>query len=159
MDELNQLLEGMTPEELQRLIHMGTLGEERRLVDEEMQRALAFGKPSEHQHSTGLGAALGGAADLVRALRSKKMMGPLRAKERSLIDQQEQGRFSQANALVEALRRKKASAAPVDVARQAEPIDAPESLAPEPPRFGPFKDRYGSPYEEYLPPSMRWWER
>jgi hypothetical protein len=87
----------LSPEQLQQLMHLGTLNQRSDLLQQQMQQALALRKPSGEKHVTGFGAAVGGLADI-----GNSVIGQLREnKAREALDQniteQEQGRTTLAN--------------------------------------------------------------
>jgi hypothetical protein len=108
IDDLNALLSQMTPEELEELLALGTLDERGGLLQQQMAQAEALRQPSGRQHSTGLGAALGGIGDLTKFIGGTRQMDDLRAKQEALMGQKDAGRGLYANAI----RRRPAEATP-----------------------------------------------
>ena len=90
MDE--DFLAGLTPEELAQLMGMGTLDEQGSLLERQMAQAQALRQPSGQHYSTGLGAAFGGAGDILRSIQGVMQENRLRPKQESLLKQKEEGR-------------------------------------------------------------------
>lgn len=86
------ILSQLTPEELQQLMGMGTLDERGQLLQQQLQMADALRQPQAGEHSTGLGAALGGLGDVLRGtiggIAGKQAMG----KMEGLMGQKDAGR-------------------------------------------------------------------
>lgn len=61
----NDLIANLSPEELQQLMGMTTLDERGGVIQDQIAQALAMRQPVSGQHSTGMGAALGGLGDVL----------------------------------------------------------------------------------------------
>jgi hypothetical protein len=89
MDELDRFMSQFTDEELAQLFGAGTLDERGALLNQQMMQAEALRKPSGQQHSTGLGAALGGMGDLARTIGGTMDMSRLQKEQEALLGQKD----------------------------------------------------------------------
>lgn len=110
MDELAMLLEGMTPEQQAQLLGLGAIDEEQALLQQQMQMADQLRQGSGQQFSTPLGAAFGGLGNAVGniagAAQQKGLMGEMEAN----VGRRTEGRQGFTDAMVRALREKRANA-------------------------------------------------
>lgn len=89
-DSFEALFAGMTPEERQQaisqIVGLSGLSQEDELLQQQLARAEAMGAPSGRQYSTAIGAALGGAGDLIAGISSAKRAGDIGKQRKGLID-------------------------------------------------------------------------
>ena len=97
--EFSQLWELMTPEEQNQLLAMGTLDERQAMLDRQMQQAELLKQGSGKQYSTGMGAALGGLADVIRAGQGQYQMQQAQTGMEDLLGQKDAGRALYADAI------------------------------------------------------------
>jgi hypothetical protein len=84
---------------LAELLGMGTLDERGDLLAQQMQQAQALRQGGGGQHSTGIGAVLGGLSDSLRYVQGTEKMDSLRAQQEALLDKKDAGRGRYVNAL------------------------------------------------------------
>lgn len=79
----------LTPEMLAAMQQAGSIDPQQRMLEEQLQQAYALKKGiGTRRHTTGLGAALGGAADTINGLTSGVDQALLRHKQQGLLGQQ-----------------------------------------------------------------------
>jgi hypothetical protein len=98
----DDLLQQMDPEELKQLLGLGTLDERDELLQQQMLQAQALGQPNRTQHSTALGAALGGLGNVAGAIGGGIGNAQSMAGREALLGQKDAGR----NLYLDALRRR-----------------------------------------------------
>ena len=98
-EDFNALLQQMTPEELEQLLGMGTLDERQNMLGHQMAQAEILKQGSGKQYSTGMGAALGGLADVIRAGQGQYQMQQAQAGMEDLLGQKDAGRALYADAI------------------------------------------------------------
>lgn len=91
-DEFSQLWELMTPEMQNQMLAMGTLDERQAMLDRQMQQAELLKQGSGKQYSTGMGAALGGLADVIRAGQGQYMGQTAEAGIQDILAKKDAGR-------------------------------------------------------------------
>lgn len=102
MDE--SYIANLSPEALKQLLGMGTLDERGGIVQDQIKQAMAMRDPIAGQHSTGMGAALGGLGDVFRGIGGGVAEHGLRQQQQGLLAQKDAGRQSFGNLLIQALR-------------------------------------------------------
>jgi len=100
--DFSDLLQQMTPEELEQLIGLGTLDERQQMLGHQMAQAELLRQPSNRHYSTGWGAALGGLADVVRAGQGQYQLEQAQQGMQDLLAQKDAGR----GLYVDAIRRR-----------------------------------------------------
>lgn len=120
LDGLDELLDTLSEEELAQLLNLGTMDERQGLMQQEYGQVESL-RPEAQQHSTALGAILGGlgnaGGNLMASMHQKKLMGGMEG----ITDERQGGRDLYAKVILDAARRAK------DKARQ----DMANSLAPQ----------------------------
>jgi hypothetical protein len=91
--------ENMSPEELQQLMHLGSLSEQQDIIKDQIAQAMALRKPSGVQHTTGLGALFGSLGDTLGNGLSVHRENQLRHQQHDLMGQQERARGLFADAM------------------------------------------------------------
>jgi hypothetical protein len=99
--EFQQLLASASPEELEQLMGMGTLDEKGGLLEQQMAQAQALRSNHSQGHSTGLGAGLGGLADILNGYASGRQQKETGEQQQALLAQKDSGR----NLYADLLRR------------------------------------------------------
>jgi hypothetical protein len=93
---------GMTPEQktafLESMIQTGGASEEDRLLQEQMAMAEALGTDHRHKYQTMGGAALGGMADVIGAVRKRKAQNEAMDQRKDLLGKMGKGRWDAINA-------------------------------------------------------------
>lgn len=97
-----QLLAQASPEELEQLMGLGTMDERGGLLEQQLAQAQALRTNNSQGHSTGLGAAFGGVADMLNGYASGAQQKGLGAQQQGLLGQKDAGR----NLYLELLRRR-----------------------------------------------------
>lgn len=95
--EFNQLWEMMTPEEQNQLLAMGTLDERQGQLERQRAQAELLRQGSNQQYSTGLGAALGGLANVVQAGQGQYQLEKAQQGIQDILAQKDAGRQSYGN--------------------------------------------------------------
>jgi hypothetical protein len=121
-------IQTMTPEELDRLLGLGSFGQREQLLEEEAARAQAMQQPRGTRYSTGGGALLGAVGDVAGALGGSMYADLIRGKRSQLLDETDQRR----RLLAEAAKR---VAARDDFAKQMKGAGAGD-MVPGPFRLG-----------------------
>ncbi len=128
------LLSSIPPEQLQKMLGLGSMDERGDLIQQQMAQAMALRKPSQVQHSTGMGAAFGGLADVINGATGTYQMGQLQKQQGALLDQKDAGRGDYVKAMTDALRGGgQAGFAAYPGAPAAAPVSAPPMLAADVP--------------------------
>jgi hypothetical protein len=97
----------LSPEQLQQLMHLGTLNQRSDLIQQQMQQAIALRKPSGEKHITGFGAAVGGLADI-----GNSVVGQIREnKAREALDKNMTEQEKARSIIAELLRNRQAGSA------------------------------------------------
>lgn len=91
--DFDQLWELMSPEEQNQLLAMGTLDQRQGMLDRQMQQAELLRQGSNQKYSTGLGAALGGLANVVQAGQGQYQLEQAQQGMDDLLAQQDEGRI------------------------------------------------------------------
>lgn len=99
----NDALSGLSPEDLAKLMSLGTLDERSGALDQQLAQALALGRPSNVQHSTGMGAGLGGLGDVLNRVGGGIQAGGIRGEQAKLLAQKDaaRGAFGKAQAALD----------------------------------------------------------
>lgn len=119
-------LSSIPPEELQKLLGLGTLDERGDQLTQQLMQAQALQNAQPGNHSTGMGAALGGLGDAINAGVGGYRQGQIQEEQQALLGQKDAGRNSYANLMIEALRKRNAPPAATPVANGA---PTPEAIA------------------------------
>jgi len=82
-----------TQEELQQLMGLGSMDERQQLVRQQLAQAQALRDPISGQHSTGMGAALGGLGDVFRGIGGQAQGSTSQGKMMDLLKQQDIARL------------------------------------------------------------------
>lgn len=89
MDE--SYIANLSPEELKQLFGMSTLDERGNVIQDQMRQAMALRDPISGQHSTGMGAALGGLGDVFRGIGGGVAERGLRADQQENLGKKDAG--------------------------------------------------------------------
>ena len=93
-EDFSALLQQMTPEELEQLLGMGTLDERQAQMERQRQQAELLRQGSNQQYNTGMGAALGGLADVIRAGQGQYQLENAEAGIQDILGKKDAGRKS-----------------------------------------------------------------
>ena len=96
-EEFSQLWEMMTPEEQNQMLAMGTLDERQAQMERQRQQAELLRQGSGQQYNTGMGAALGGLADVIRAGQGQYQLENAEAGIQDILGKKDAGRKSYGN--------------------------------------------------------------
>lgn len=110
---MDELLSQLSPEDLEQLFGLGTLDERGDLLSQQMAMAEALRRPSGQQHTTPIGAALGGIADVAGAWGGSLAEQKLQGQQADLLKQKDAGRKAYAEAIARFLRNKQAPSGPM----------------------------------------------
>ncbi|WFG54196.1 hypothetical protein Mx9_p89 [Myxococcus phage Mx9] len=110
-NDFNDLLQQMTPEELEQLIGLGTLDERQSLLDKQMAQAEALMQQGGGRYSTPLGAALGGLAGVGQSVMGTKQQQDAMEQQRAILGQKDVGR----GLYTDVIRRQQQAQQPWDV--------------------------------------------
>lgn len=100
-----EMFAGLSQEEIAQLINMGTLDEQDEMLARQEAMAEQLRRPSGRQHTTALGAALGGVGDIVNNVSGGIQANRLREQRGAIGGKKDAGRQLYAKALIEALRK------------------------------------------------------
>ena len=99
------LLSGMDPAALQKMLNLGTLDERGDLLQQQLMQAQALRGQAMPQHSTGAGAALGGLGNVLSGVSGDLQSAHINKEQGALLGQKDAGRSAYAQAIIEALRK------------------------------------------------------
>src|SRR3954471_16549432 len=139
---MDDFLSHLPPEALAQLLGMGSLDERGGIIEDQLKQALALRQPTEQQHSTGIGPALGGHGDIFRGVGGGIAERDLRGQQQANLAKKDAGRAT----FADLLRQMGApAAAPPGYADQQPQGELAQPMGPDSP-FGP-KQRamYGAP--------------
>lgn len=89
---MDSLFDGLTPEQVQQILHLGTLNQQNGMIDDQVQQALAGAKPSGVQHTSPMGALFGGLGDAAREVGGAAKAHQLRGQQQQNLTDQEKAR-------------------------------------------------------------------
>ncbi len=98
-EELMQMLQTLSPEEIQQLMGMGSLDEQGAQLDQQMAQAQALRQPSGENYSTATGAIAGGIGDTIRAIGGALQTRKIREQQKALTGKKDAGRSLYANTI------------------------------------------------------------
>lgn len=134
-----ELLGSLPPEALQQLLGMGTLDERGDLLQQQLLQAQALQNPTSGDHSTGMGAALGGLGDVFRSVGGGMQQNKAQGQQLDILGKKDAGRAAFARAASDYLRSQQAQQDMMQMKGQAnrlgQQLPVPETTQGLPPSY------------------------